>query len=73
MMWKKRGPRKCAWYAMEMDRVKPRHSKRSKANSESMEDRHEIHCSKCHKVACVNATKPATTDEDVKRMYVLSI
>ena len=25
MMWKKRGPRKCARYDMEMDRVKPGH------------------------------------------------
>jgi hypothetical protein len=48
MMWKKRGPRS-ARYAMEMDRVKPRRSKRSKVNSESVEDRHEIRCSKCHK------------------------
>jgi hypothetical protein len=29
MMWKKRGPRRCARYAMEMDRVKSGHSKRS--------------------------------------------
>jgi hypothetical protein len=49
MMWKKRGPRRRARYAMEMDRVKPRRSKRSKVNSESVEDRHEIRCSKCHK------------------------
>jgi hypothetical protein len=50
MMWKKRDPRRRAHYAMEMDRVKPGRSKRSKVNSESVEDRHEIHWSKCHKV-----------------------
>jgi hypothetical protein len=50
MMWKKRGPRRRARYALEMDRVKPGCSKRSKVNSESMADRHKIHCSKCHKV-----------------------
>jgi hypothetical protein len=49
MMWKKRGPRRRAWYAMEIDRVKPGRSKRSKVNSESVEDRHKIRCSKCHK------------------------
>jgi hypothetical protein len=49
MMWEKRGPRRCARYAMEMDRVKSECSKRSKMNSESVEDKHEIHCSKCHK------------------------
>jgi hypothetical protein len=51
MMWKKRGPRRRARYAMEMDHVKLGQSKRSKANSESVEDRHEIHCSKCHKAS----------------------
>jgi hypothetical protein len=50
MMWKKRGPRRHIWYAMKMDRVKPGRSKRSKVNSKSVEGRHEIHCSKCHKV-----------------------
>jgi hypothetical protein len=49
MMWKKRGPRRHAQYAMKMDRVKSGRSKRSKMNSESMEDRHEIRCSKCYK------------------------
>jgi hypothetical protein len=49
MMWKKMVPRRCARYTMEMDRVKSGRSKRSKVNSESMEDRHEINCSKCHK------------------------
>jgi hypothetical protein len=49
MMWKKRGPRRRARYAMEMDQVKSGWSKRSKVNSESMEDRHGICCSKCHK------------------------
>jgi hypothetical protein len=49
MMWKKRGPRRRARYAMEMDRVKPGRSKRSKVNSKSVEDRHQIRCSKCHK------------------------
>jgi hypothetical protein len=49
MMWKKRGPRRRAQYAMEMDLVKPRRSKRSKVNSESVEDMHDICCSKCHK------------------------
>jgi hypothetical protein len=49
MMWKKRGPRRHARYAMEMDRVKPGWSKRSKVNSESVEERHEFCCSKCHK------------------------
>jgi hypothetical protein len=49
MMWKKRGPRRHAGYAMKIDRVKPGCSKRSKVNSESVEDRHKIHCSKCHK------------------------
>jgi hypothetical protein len=50
MMWKKRSPRRSARYAMEIDRVKPGRSKRSKVNSKSMEDRHEICCSKCHKL-----------------------
>jgi hypothetical protein len=36
---------------MEMDRVKPGCSKRSKVNSESVEDKHEICCSKCHKAS----------------------
>jgi hypothetical protein len=49
MMWKKRGSKRCARYAMKMDRVKPRHTKRSNVNSESVEDRHEICCSKCYK------------------------
>jgi hypothetical protein len=49
IMSTKRGPRRHARYAMEMDRVKHGHSKRSKVNSESVEDRHEIHCSKCYK------------------------
>jgi hypothetical protein len=49
MTWKKIGPRRHARYAMEMDRVKPGHSKPTKANSESVEDRHQIHCSKYHK------------------------
>jgi hypothetical protein len=49
IMWKKRGPRRRARYAIEMDRVELGCSKRSKVNSESVEDRHEIHCSKCHK------------------------
>jgi hypothetical protein len=49
MMWKKRGPKRRARYAMEMDRVKLGRLKRSKVNSESMEDRHEICYSKCHK------------------------
>jgi hypothetical protein len=49
MIWKKRGPRSCAQYTMEMDRVKFIRSKRSKVNSESVEDRHEIRCSKCCK------------------------
>jgi hypothetical protein len=48
MMWKKRGPRRRARYVMEMDRVKSGWSKRSKVNSESREDRHEIRFSKCH-------------------------
>jgi hypothetical protein len=51
MMWKKRGPRRRSRYAMEMDQVKLGHSKRSKVNSESLEDRHEIRCSKCHKAS----------------------
>jgi hypothetical protein len=51
MMWKKRGPGRRVRYAMEMDRVKLGRSKRSKVNSESVEDRHEIHCSKCHKAS----------------------
>jgi hypothetical protein len=33
MMWKKRGPKKLAQYAMEMDHVKSRRSKRSKVNT----------------------------------------
>jgi hypothetical protein len=49
MMWKKRGPRRRIRYAMKMDRVKPRRSKRLKVNSESVETRHEIRYSKCHK------------------------
>jgi hypothetical protein len=49
MMWKKRGPRRRTQYTMEMDRVKPRCSKGSEVNSESVEDRHKIRCSKCHK------------------------
>jgi hypothetical protein len=49
IMWKKRGPRRNTRYTMEMDRVKLGHSKRSKINSEFMEDRHKIRCSKCHK------------------------
>jgi hypothetical protein len=49
MMWKKRRPRRRARYAMEMGRVKLGRLKRSKVNSESVEDRHEIRCSKCHK------------------------
>jgi hypothetical protein len=59
MMWKKRGPRRRARYIMEMDQVKPGRSKTSKVNSESVEDKHKIHCSKCHK-----------HHEDVKRMYI---
>jgi hypothetical protein len=43
------GPRRRARYAMEMDRVKLGRSKRSKVNSKSVKDRHEIRCSKCHK------------------------
>jgi hypothetical protein len=50
MMWKKRSPRRRARYAMEMDRVKLGWSKKSKVNNESVEDRHEIRYSKCHKV-----------------------
>jgi hypothetical protein len=38
MMWKKRGPRRHARYAME----------RSNVNSDSVEDSHEVRCSKCH-------------------------
>jgi hypothetical protein len=38
MMWKKRGPRRRTQYTMEMDRVKPRCSKGSEVNSESVED-----------------------------------
>jgi hypothetical protein len=34
---------------MEMDRVKPGCSKKSKLNTKFVEDRHEIRCSKCHK------------------------
>jgi hypothetical protein len=49
MMWKKRGSRRRARYTMEMDLVKPGRSKRSKVNSESVDDRHEIRYSKCHK------------------------
>jgi hypothetical protein len=49
IMWKKRCPKQRAWYVMEMDQVKPGSSKRSKVNSESLEDRHAIRCSKCHK------------------------
>jgi hypothetical protein len=49
MIWKKWDPRRCAQYATKMDQVKPGHSKRSNVNSESMEDKHEIRCSKCHK------------------------
>jgi hypothetical protein len=51
MRWKKRGPRRCAWYAMEIDRVKSGRSKSLKVNSEYVEDRHEIRCSKCHKTS----------------------
>jgi hypothetical protein len=50
LMWKKRGPIRRARYAMEMDRVKHGRSKRSKVNSQFVEDRHEIRCLKCHKV-----------------------
>jgi hypothetical protein len=49
IMWKKRDPRRRARYAMEMNQVKPGWSKRSKVNSKSVEDKHEIRCSKCHK------------------------
>jgi hypothetical protein len=49
MMSKKRGPRRHARYTMKMDRVKPGCSKRSKVNSEFVEDMHEIHGSKFHK------------------------
>jgi hypothetical protein len=49
MMWKKRGPRRHARYAIEMDRVKLGRSKRSNVNSKFVEDRHEIRCSKYHK------------------------
>jgi hypothetical protein len=49
MMWKKRGPRRCTRYTMEMDEVKSGCSKRSKVNSKFVEDRHKICCSKCHK------------------------
>jgi hypothetical protein len=49
MMWKKRGPGRRAWYAMEIDQVKPGRSKRLKVNSESVEYRLEIRYSKCHK------------------------
>jgi hypothetical protein len=41
IMWKKRDPRRRARYAMEMNRVKPGWSKRSKVNSKSVEDKHE--------------------------------
>jgi Zn finger protein HypA/HybF involved in hydrogenase expression len=48
-MWMKRSPRRHARYTMEIDRVKLGCSKGSKVNSESMEDTHQICCSKCHK------------------------
>jgi hypothetical protein len=49
MMWKKKCPRRRARYTMEMDCVKPACSKWMKVNSEYVEDRYQICCSKCHK------------------------
>jgi hypothetical protein len=46
MVCKKRGSKRRARYTMEMDHVKPSHSKRTKVNSESIDDRHQICCSK---------------------------
>jgi hypothetical protein len=51
MMSKKRGPRRHARYAIEMDRVKLGCFKRTNVNSESVDDRHHIRCLKCHKVS----------------------
>jgi hypothetical protein len=63
MMWKKRGPKRCTRYAMEMDRVKSGRSKRWIVNIWRTSMR----------FVALNATKLATIDEDVKRTYVLRI
>jgi hypothetical protein len=62
MMWKMRGTRRRAWYTLEMVCVKLGHSKWTKVNPESEEDRHQIRCSNC--------THSTTTEEVVKTTYV---